>query len=177
MKIVVLCGSPRRNGNTNYLATQFIKGAGEKGHEVFRFDCAHAKMQGCLGCNHCGMDGDCVLDDDFKNTLLPKLLDADMVVICTPMYYFGFTSQIKAVVDRFYSRTYKLTGGKKTAFLMAYANNSKNDEAPMVSHYKRLADYMEWEDMGMVIAPGMWPAGSVNGTKYATQAYNLGKSL
>ncbi len=177
MYIVILTGSPRKNGNTNHLADRFTAGATEAGHRVFRFDCAKSKVNPCLGCNHCGMDGECVYKDDFTEKLLPELLKADMVVFCSPMYYFGFSAQLKAVIDRFYSRTYKLTGGKKTAFLMAYANNAARDEAPMISHYKRLADYMEWEDMGMVIAPGMWPAGSVNGTRFADQAYQLGKNL
>ena len=51
MKIVVLTGSPRRNGNTNYLAGQFIKGAEDAGHEVYRFDCAQHKVSPCIACN------------------------------------------------------------------------------------------------------------------------------
>ena len=77
MKIVVLTGSPRRNGNTNYLADRFIAGAQEKGHSVFRFDCAAHKVNGCMACNRCGMDGDCVLKDDFS-IVRPHLLEADM---------------------------------------------------------------------------------------------------
>ncbi len=176
MKIVIITGSPRRNGNTNHLADRFTAGAEEAGHSVYRFDSAHANVHGCTGCHHCHMNGDCVLKDDFTS-LLPKLLEADMVVLCSPMYYFGFSSQLKAVIDRFYSRTFKLTGGKKTALLMAYANNAANYEKPMLEHYKQLIDYMKWENVGMVIARDMWPAGSVVGTEYADKAHELGKSL
>lgn len=56
MKIVVLTGSPRRSGNTNRLAGQFIKGAEEAGHEVYRFDCAQHKVSPCIACNRCGMN-------------------------------------------------------------------------------------------------------------------------
>ena len=72
MKIVVLTGSPRKNGNTNHMADQFIKGAKEAGHDVFRFNCATSEVHPCLGCNHCGMDGPCVYDDDFTNILRPE---------------------------------------------------------------------------------------------------------
>jgi len=89
MRIVVLTGSPRKNGNTNYLADQFIKGAKEAGHEVFRFNAATSEVHPCIGCNHCGMDGPCVYDDDFTNILRPEIVKADMVVFCSPMYYFG----------------------------------------------------------------------------------------
>lgn len=112
MKIVVLTGSPRRNGNTNYLADRFIAGAQEKGHEMFRFDCAAHKVNGCRACNHCGMDGDCVLKDDFS-IVRPYLLEADMVVFVTPMYYFGFSAQIKSVIDRFYAINGRIKGGQK----------------------------------------------------------------
>lgn len=57
MKIAVLTGSPRRNGNSAYLAEQFIKGAQEKGHEIYRFDCAFKQVEPCRACNRCGMDG------------------------------------------------------------------------------------------------------------------------
>ena len=60
---------------------------------------------------------------------------------------------------------------------MAYANTAASDAEPMIAHYKRIASYMDWEDVGMVIAPGIWPAGAVNNTKYSKQAYELGKNL
>ena len=66
MKIVVLTGSPRKNGNSAYWAEQFIKGAEEKGHDVFRFDCAFKQVEPCRACNRCGMDGPCIFNDDFQ---------------------------------------------------------------------------------------------------------------
>ena len=177
MKITVLTGSPRRNGNTNHLAGQFIKGATEAGHEVYRFDCAGHKVAGCMGCNACGMNGECVLKDDFDE-LRPHLLEADMVVFATPMYYFGFSSQLKSVIDRFYALNGRIKGApKQSAFFMAYANTDPHEAEPMVSHYKTLLNYLGWQDRGMVIAPGMWPAGAVEGTSYSKQAYELGRSL
>ena len=142
MRIVVLTGSPRKNGNTNYLADQFIKGAKEAGHEVFRFNAATSEVHPCIGCNHCGMDGPCVYDDDFTNILRPEIVKADMVVFCSPMYYFGFSTQLKAVIDRFYAINGTLHTYKKCAFLMAYANTSLKDAEAMEVHYKTIADYM-----------------------------------
>lgn len=177
MKIVVLTGSPRRNGNTNYLADRFIAGAQEKGHEVFRFDCAAHKVNGCMACNRCGMDGDCVLKDDFS-IVRPHLIEADMVVFVTPMYYFGFSAQIKSVIDRFYAINGRIKGApKKTAFLMAYANTGEKDAEAMRVHYQILADYLGWTDMGSVIAPGVWTAGTIRNTKYGDEAYRLGRNL
>ena len=177
MKIVVLTGSPRKNGNTNHMADQFIKGAKEAGHEVVRFNCATSEVHPCLGCNHCGMDGPCVYNDDFTNVLRPEIIKANLVVFCSPMYYFGFSAQMKATIDRFYAINETLHTPKKCVFLMAYANMSKKDAEAMTAHYKTIADYMGWEDAGSVIAPGIWTAGSIKGTKYAEEAYALGKTL
>lgn len=57
MKIVVLKGSPRKSGNSNWLADQFTKGTTEAGHEVVEFDCTKHRVSGCLGCGACGMNG------------------------------------------------------------------------------------------------------------------------
>lgn len=177
MKIVVLTGSPRRNGNTSHMADRFIKGAQEAGHEVYRFDCARHKVSGCIACNACGMNGSCVLNDDFEE-LRPHLLAADMVVFATPMYYFGFSAQLKAVIDRFYALNGRIKGApKQSAFLMAYADTNPKEADPMLSHYKTLINYLGWKDRGMVVAPGMWPAGAVQNTSYAKQAYELGRKL
>lgn len=177
MNIVVLTGSPRRNGNTNYLAERFIAGAKENGHEVFRFDCAQHKIDGCMACNHCGMDGDCVLKDDF-GLVRPRLINADMVVFVTPMYYFGFSAQLKSVIDRFYAINGSIKGApKKTAFLMAYADTAESEAQPMLLHYRTLARYLGWKDCGTVVAPGVWTAGSVKNTRYGDDAYRLGKSV
>ena len=177
MKIVVLTGSPRRSGNTNRLAGQFIKGAEEAGHEVYRFDCEQHKVSPCIACNRCGMNGTCIFNDDFEE-LRPYLVDADMVVFATPMYYFGFSSQLKTVIDRFYALNGQIKGvSKLSAFLMAYANTDPKEAEPMTSHYHTLLHYLGWKDCGIVVATGMWPMGAVNGTKYDRAAYELGRNL
>ena len=112
MRIVVLTGSPRKNGNSNYLAEQFIKGAKETGHDIFRFDCAFKRVEPCHACNRCGMNGTCIYDDDFLE-LRPHLINADMVVFASPMYYFGLSAQLKRVIDRFYAINGHINGHYK----------------------------------------------------------------
>ena len=149
----------------------------EAGHEVYRFDCAQRKVSPCIACNRCGMNGTCIFNDDFEE-LRPHLVDADMVVFATPMYYFGFSSQLKTVIDRFYALNGQIKGApKQAAFLMAYANTDPKEAEPMASHYHTLLRYLGWKDCGMVVSPGMWPAGAVNGTQYSRKAYELGRNL
>ena len=176
MKILVLTGSPRKNGNSNILADNFIKGATEKGHKVYRFDGAFKNVHPCIGCNKCGMDGPCVFNDDF-NFVREHIVDADLVVFVTPMYYFGISTQLKAVIDRFYAINGKIHIPKKAALFMTYANNSKHDELPIRTHYEVLLDYLGWKDIGRFVVPGVWTAGSINRTDYPKKVYEFGKGL
>ena len=177
MKILVLTGSPRRHGNSNYLAERFIDGAKEAGHRVVRFDCAQHKIAPCLACNSCGMNGPCVQKDDFA-LVRQHIIEADVIVFATPMYYFGISAQLKTVIDRCYAINGIINGApKKTALLMTYADNNKMKEDSLVNHFHTLATYMGWQELGMVIAPGVWSAGSIRHTSFPDAAFRLGKSL
>jgi flavin reductase len=175
MKILVITGSPRKNGNSNTLADHFIKGAKEAGHEVVRFDAAFKEVHPCIACNKCGMNGPCVFRDDFE-FVRKHIVDAGLVAFATPMYYFGVSAQIKAVIDRFYAINGQIHVPKKAVLMMTYADNSKRKESAIVNHYEVLLDYLGWTDAGQ-IAPGVWPVGAINRTKYPEQAYRLGKSI
>lgn len=176
MKVVVLTGSPRKNGNTNTLAARFIEGAKAAGHEVFRFDAAEAKVSPCRACNACGMNGPCVLKDDFEQ-LREKLVEADVIAFATPMYYFGFSAQLKAVIDRFYALAGRLHTPKRCVLMMAYADTDARKRRVLTDYYELLLDYHGWTDAGRVIAPGCWPAGAINATDLPQKAYTLGNTL
>ena len=85
MNILVLTGSPRKNGNSAALAAQFIQGAQEAGHTVTRFDAALKNVHPCTACNSCGMDGPCVFQDDFQ-FVREHIITADLVAFATPRY-------------------------------------------------------------------------------------------
>ena len=176
MKILVLTGSPRKGGNSATLADHFIKGAKDAGHSVERFDAAFKKVHPCIACNSCGMDGPCVFKDDFE-FVRKHIIDADCVVFATPMYYFGISAQLKAVIDRFYAINGSIHVPKKAVLLMTYANTADSEAVPIKSHYEVLLKYLGWTDAGQVIAPGVWPVGAIDRTRYPEQAYQLGKSI
>ena len=176
MKVLVLTGSPRKNGNSNTLADEFAKGAKDAGHEVVRFDAAFKKVHPCIACDHCGMDGPCVFDDDFE-FVRKHIVDADCVVFASPMYYFGLSAQLKLVIDRFYAINGQIHRPKKAVLLMTYANSAASEAVPIKSHYEVLLRYLGWTDAGRVIAPGVWPIGAIKGTRYPKDAYELGKSI
>jgi multimeric flavodoxin WrbA len=99
------------------------------------------------------------------------------VVFATPMYYFGISAQLKAVIDRFYAINGSIHVPKKAVLLMTYANTAASEAVPIKSHYEVLLKYLGWTDAGQVIAPGVWPVGAIDRTRYPEQAYQLGKSI
>ena len=176
MKILVLTGSPRPNGNSATLADEFIRGAKEAGHDIVRFDAAFKKVNPCRACNRCGMNGPCIHKDDFE-VVRKHIVDTGCVVFATPMYYFGISAQLKAVIDRFYAINGSIHVPKKAVLLMTYANTAPAEAKPIASHYETLLGYLGWTDAGQIIVPGVWPMGAVRRTQYPAKAYELGKSI
>ena len=103
-KIVVITGSPRKDGNSFAMTDAFIRAAQAKGHTVTRFDAAMMKIGGCHACETCFKTGKaCSFDDDF-NLIAPAVLEADALVFTMPVYWYSIPAQIKGVIDRLYSR-------------------------------------------------------------------------
>lgn len=176
MKIIILTGSPRKKGNSNYLAEQFTKGANEAGHEVFLFDCAKQKVGACLACDFCGRNDSCSQKDDFTNILRPQLEQADMVVLVSPIYYYGVSSQLKAAIDRFYALN-KSMRNKKSALLITMADTNEATASPAVDYYHALGNFLNWQNIGEVVGEGLWGKTDALGSLTACKAYELGKSL
>jgi multimeric flavodoxin WrbA len=178
MKIVVINSSPHpKNESTSiYLADRFTAGAQSAGHEVFTFDAANEDTHPCRGCDKCGMDGPCIFSDAIETSLMPKMLEADLIVLVTPLYYFGMSAQLKTIVDRFYSRTGRLHGKKSIMLATAYNSADWTMEA-LANHYETLVRYMEWQDVGQVWATGCGARSLVEKSSFADMAYKIGANL
>lgn len=178
MKIVVLTGSPHKRGTTNILVERFIQGAQDAQNEVIRFDSAFAKVHPCIGCERCGTGKNaCVFKDDMAE-LYPKLAEADAVVLATPLYYHGYSAQLKAVIDRFHGIDDLIRRqSKKAALLAAGANPNKWITDGLLVTYHTELRYLGWLDCGAVLASGCYSAEDIAKTDYPRMAYELGKSF
>jgi len=176
MKIFVITGSPRKEGNSNILVNNFIKGAQEKGHNVIRFDSAFKKVHPCIACEKCKPSTKCIFDDDFE-AIKNEILEADMIVFASPIYYYAVSSQIKTVIDRFYSIDEKLHTNKKAAVILTYADNTIETANLVLGNFKGMFEFLDWENVQNIIAPSLWSMGDVNNTDFIQKAYELGKSL
>ena len=177
MKILVLQGSPNANGSTALLAREFAAGAREAGHDVSIVDVASLDVAPCTGCVACGYGGPCALYDDFDE-LREQILAADMLVFATPLYYYGMTAQLKAVVDRFCSANPRISGKRLKSALLAVAWNDDDwTFDALEAHYDTLVRYLNLRDCGRVLGGGCGTPGMTKRSGFPKQARALGTSL
>ncbi|MFH0967929.1 MAG: NAD(P)H-dependent oxidoreductase [Methanobacteriota archaeon] len=99
LTVIGVLGSPRRHGNTEILLDTFLRGAADAGGAVDKIVLTRLNYSSCKGCNACHKNGECILDDDIPQTFR-KLLDADCIVISSPIYTMGITTELKGFIDR-----------------------------------------------------------------------------
>ena len=109
MKVLMLNGSPKANGNTALALAEMEKIFREEGLEVVTVQVGHQPVRGCIACGGCGKTGKCVFDD-VVNTLAPIFREADGLVVGSPVYYASANATLVAVLDRlFYSSDFDKT--------------------------------------------------------------------
>ena len=174
-KIVVITGSPRKNGNSFAMTDAFIKAAEAKGHTVTRFDAAMKNVGGCHACETCFKTGKaCSFDDDF-NKIAPAILEADAVVFTMPVYWYSIPAQVKGVIDRLYSFVIggKDISGKDFGLIACCEENDMSVLDGVRVPIERSAALLKWHMIGEVLIPGVLNAGDIEKTDGCKQAAAL----
>ena len=175
--IIVLSGSPRKEGNTEKLASAFIEGAKSTGKKVTAFRIADMKIGGCRGCEHCFVEkGICVQNDDML-PVLEAIKTADAIVFVSPIYFFDMTAQLKLAIDRTFALLSVGTPVKKAAFLMTCGDSSEKAADGAVVTYKNICEYSKWEDAGVIVAAGLNKPGEIDGRIELEKAQKLGMDI
>ena len=141
MKIVIINGSARK-GNTLTAINAFIKGAAEKNEiEVIAPDKLH--ISPCKGCGACQCHKGCV-DQDDTNPTINKLVEADMILFATPVYWWGMTAQLKQVIDKCYCRGRQLKE-KKIGLIVVGGSPLDNIQYELIcKQFDCMASYLSW---------------------------------
>lgn len=179
-KIVILNGSPRKNGNTSALVKAFTEGAESAGHSVTEFFLDRMDIHGCKGCfgGHSSKDCPCVQWDDMDK-IYPAVKECDVIVLATPLYYWNMSGQIRTAVDRLFALEEgdgNLLRGhdRSSALLMAAEGNDFED---ILAYYDHLMQHLRWKNLGHVLAGGNGDVGDIQGKPELQDAYELGKSI
>ena len=178
-KIIVLNGSPRKNGNTSALVKAFRDGAESAGHTVTEFWLGGMKINGCRGCCAGGKNPEspCVQKDDMEQ-IYPAYKEADVVVLASPLYYWTISGQLKCAFDRLFAVAECDPGytnpRKESALLMAAEGNGFEET---VYWYDRLMGHIGWKDCGKVLCGGVMAVGDIEGKPELEEARKLGASI
>ncbi len=123
-KVLILSGSPRKGGNSDTLCDEFMKGAIEAGNEVEKIFVAGKNIGYCNACYACKDTGVCVIKDNMTE-VLQKMLDADVIVLSSPVYFYSISAQLKAVIDRTVARWLEFRD-KEFYYIMTAAEDEKH---------------------------------------------------
>ncbi len=176
-KILILSGSPRHGGNSDTLCDQFLKGAAEAGHTVEKFFIAGHKIGYCSACYYCREhDGECCKKDDMQ-ILMPKILEADVLVFSSPVYMYSVSAQLKAVFDRMVAR-YEVIRDKELYYIMTAAEDEEHTIDTTLACMRGMADCIpRSKEMGVIYGKGVYGKGEVNFTPAYEEAYEMGKRV
>ena len=179
-RILILNGSPRKNGNTSRLVKEFERGAVAAGNTSTEFFLESLEINGCKGCfgGHSSRACPCVQNDSMSE-IYPVAKASDVVVFASPLYYWNVSGQLKKTIDRLFALEegdgQELRGhGRSGILIMAAEGNGFED---VTLYFDHLMEHLQWGNLGHVLAGGVNDIGDIEGKSELKQAYELGKSI
>ena len=175
--LILIQAAGRRHGNTDLLADEFVHGAENAGVKVEKVYVADKNIRGCLGCMGCRRNsGVCVQKDDMQD-IYPKLLNADIVVMSSPVYFYNVNAQLKAVMDRTFAIEPTWKGKEFWLVSTGMAPDVKWMET-MIRNFKEYISCFEGSHFcGIVSGHGTGNKGDICGTDYMHRAYEAGLNI
>lgn len=176
-KVLILAGSPRKGGNSDILCDEFLRGAQDAGHTVEKIRVVEKKVAPCSGCYYCNTHGGaCVHKDDMAD-ILQKMIDADVIVLASPVYFYAISAQLKAVIDRTVARWLEVKD-KELYYITTMADEGKASADTTLACFRGYADCVEGAmEKGTLVASGVYEPGAVRSTPAMAQAYEMGKNV
>lgn len=180
-QILGIVGSPRINGNTHILVSKILEGAekwGANGDIVFLND---LEIKECDGCHSCWKGNDCSKCDDMNN-LYPKIIESDIIIFGTPVYWYGPSALIKAFLDRFVYFNCPENRSKikdlLAVLVVPFEEEDYETAEILIRMFEKCFEYLELPSIGKIIVPGVTERGEVSKKKDIMQkCLELGKKL
>lgn len=173
--VLILSGSPRKGGNSDVLCDAFMKGASDTGHRVEKIRVATKKVSPCLACYAC-KNGECCQKDDMAE-ILQKIIDCDVMVLASPVYFYSVDAQLKAVIDRSVARWSEVKN-KEFYYIATCADVEKEATETTLACFRGYADCVEGAvEKGVICGTGVYEKGEIENTAYIEEAYNMGLNI
>lgn len=175
-KVLILSGSPRKGGNSDILCDQFARGAAQAGHEVEKIRVAEKNIGYCRACYACKESGVCVIRDDMAG-ILQKMIDADVIVLASPVYFYSIDAQLKTVIDRSVARWTEVKD-KAFYYIVTAADEANASAETTIACFRGYADCVEGaREMGVIYGMGAYEKGEIKGSPAMSEAYEMGKKV
>ena len=176
-KVLILSSSPRRGGNSDRLCDRFMAGAQQAGHEVEKIFLKDRRIGYCTGCGACyGGAGPCPQKDDAAG-VIGKMVEADVIVMATPVYFYTLSAQMKTLIDRCCAR-YTEISGKEFYLLLTAAEEEREKMLRTADTFQGFFDCLEEPHLrATVFGTGVWHAGEIAGHPALREAYEAGKGI
>lgn len=187
-KVLVINGGGRPHGNTAQLIDSFVKGVTDAGHRADVISLVKNQVKPCFGCFACQNGQPCIQKDDF-NSMVPKIIEADLLVLASPWYFFSMNARIKAFIERLFSiengyPVDRKSGKTKDIALLITAADSSHFEKnfDMLHQYYQICfiDWLKFNSKGILLARGCIDDGKTTGiekTGFLEKAYEFGKKI
>ena len=175
--VLILSGSPRKGGNSDILCEEFARGAFDAGHEVETVRIAEKKIGCCRACYSCrDHAGACVIKDDMAE-LLQKMIDADVLVLASPVYFYSIDAQLKAVIDRTVARWTEVKN-KEFYYIVTCADEEKASAETTLACFRGYADCVSGAvEKGVIYGTGVYQKGEIKASPAMRQAYEMGQGV
>jgi multimeric flavodoxin WrbA len=175
-KVLVLSASPRKDGNSDLLCDQFMLGAKEAGNQAEKIFLRDKEINYCLGCLDCQSNGGVCVQNDDMDAILDKMIQADVLVMATPIYFYNMNAQLKVLIDRTCPRYTRISN--KKAFLIATSCDSRKEamDVAIAGFRGFLACLNNVEEAGIIYGTGVCNEGDIKGKPEMAIAYEMGKA-
>ena len=181
MKVIVICASPRKNGNSEILADQFIKGAQFSGHDVEKINIAFQSIKHFLACEYCRYhENECIQKDDSQ-TIIQKIIEADVLTFVTPIYFYSLPAQLKLLIDRFFAKEYEIRESQKRKKAYFILTSGTTDIQQTVGCVESLRGFIKIlrtvDECGIIYGLGAFHKGDAFKHKSFQEAFDMGKDI
>ena len=176
-RVLILSASPRKGGNSDTLCNQLMEGAQQDGHQVEKIFLKEKKINYCTGCGACYNRGNgCSQKDDMEN-MLNKMIDADVIVMATPVYFYTMNGQMKTFIDRTCSR-YTEINNKEFYFIVTAADDDKALMTRTIEEFRGFLYCLEGAtEKGIIYGTGAWQIGDIKNKPVMEEAYKIGVNI
>lgn len=175
-KVIILSGSPRKGGNSDLLCDEFMRGAIEIGNEVTKINICDKNIAPCRGCYVCKDNGICIIKDDMAE-LLQAIIESDVLILASPVYFYSINAQLKVVIDRTAARWLEVKD-KKFYYIATCADAEKTSVETALACFRGYSERVEGAtEMEVIYGTGVYEKGEVKNTAAFKEAYEMGKSV